>query len=104
MVSYFERPGAKKNIYNKPIKFECKMWVAATCRGYYIQFNPYLGVGTVLDPDLGLDGSAPRKFTAFLPKSYAGYNIVTDNFFTSLVLIRHLQELGIFATSIIRAN
>ena len=57
MISYFERPGAKETIYNKPIKFECKIWVAATCQGHCIQFNPYLGVGTVLDPDLGLGGS-----------------------------------------------
>jgi len=81
------------------------MWVAATCRGYCIQFMPYLGAGSDIDPALGLGGSVVDKLVSCLPDHDGSqYHIVTDNFFTSVKLLKHLKEKNVLATGTIRVN
>ena len=67
MVPYFGRHGAKQYVQGKFIKFGYKMWVAPTCDGYCIQFKPYLGLGTDLDPSFGLGGSVVNALASILP-------------------------------------
>ena len=45
MLRYVRRHGCKQYMRNKPVKFGCKFWVAATLLGYAIQFYPYAGKG-----------------------------------------------------------
>ena len=66
MISWFERNGAKQYLHNKLIKFGYKMWVVATCDGYYIQYDSYLGAGTDLDPDLALYGNVADSLVSIL--------------------------------------
>ena len=65
MISYLGRHGAKQYIHGKPIKFGYKMWVAATCRGYCIQFMPYLGAESIIDLALALGGSVVNKLVSW---------------------------------------
>ena len=105
MIPYFGRHGAKQYIHGKPIKFGYKMWVAATCQGYCIQFMPYLGAGSDGVPVLGLGGSVVDKLVSYLPdQDGSKYHLVMDNFFTSVKLLKHLKMKNVFATGTIRAN
>ena len=105
MIPYFGRQGAKQYIHGKPIKFGYKMWVAATCQGYCIQFMPYLGAGSDGDPVLGLGGSVVDKLVSYLPdQDGSKYHLVMDNFFTSVKLLKHLKKKNVFATGTIRTN
>ena len=67
IIPYFGWQGAKQYIHVKPIKFGYKMWVAATCCGYCIQFMSYLGAGSGIDPALGLGGTIVDKLVSCLP-------------------------------------
>ena len=81
------------------------MWDVATSKGYCIKFNPYLGAGNYkINPELGLGWSVVSKLVAVLPKNYAPYHIITDNFFTSLPLFRHLKQNNVYSTGTIRSN
>ena len=88
----------------KAVKFEYKLWVAATPLGYTIQFYLYMGIDDFLDIDLGLGGSVVGKLTDSLPK-HAGSNYhIADNFFASPQLRRSLREKGIAAAGTFRLN
>ena len=64
------------------------MLVAAKFKGYCIQFYRYFVAGNhERNFELGLVGSFVSKIVAVLPKNYASYHIITDNFFTSLSLL-----------------
>ena len=54
MVPYFSKHGCKQFMKNKPVKFGCKLWVAATPLGYAIQFYSYMGRGDFLIQIWGL--------------------------------------------------
>ena len=73
VVSYFNRYVCKQFMKNKPVKFGCKLWIAATPLGFVIQFYPYMDKDDFFDPDLGLEGSVVDNLTDSLPK-HAGSN------------------------------
>ena len=61
--------------------------------------NEYLGVG------LGLGGAVVASLMQVLPKiANSSYDVVTNNFFTSLSLLRYLKEKEICGTGTLRAN
>ena len=93
MIPYFGRHRAKQYIHRKPIKFGYKMWVAVTCCEYCIQFMPYLGAGSGIDPVLGFGGTVVDKLVFCVPdQDGSRYHIVMDNFFTSVRLLKHLKR------------
>ena len=104
MVPYFGRHGCKQFMKNKPaVKFEYKLWVAATLIRYTIQFYPYVGKDDFFVPDLGIGRSLIDKLTDSLPKhAESNYHVITDNFFT--ILNYYGRERGIAATGTIRLN
>ena len=105
MIPYLGRHRAKQYIHGKPIKFGYKMSVATTCCGYCIQFMPYLGAGSSIDPALRLGGTVVDKLVSCLPdQDGSQYHIVTDNFFTSIRLLKHSKEKNVLANGTIRAN
>lgn len=69
-----------------------------------VAFNIYTGKSAE-KKDFGLGGDVVLNLTelAKLP-SHNGVKIYFDNFFTSLSLLRHLRQLGYYATGTIRAN
>ena len=64
----------------------------------------YLGAESDIHPSLGLGGDVVDKLASCLLDHYnSRYYIVTDNFFTSVKLLKHFKELNVLATSTIRA-
>ena len=58
-----------------------------------------------MDVGLGLGGVVVASLTQVLPKiTNSNYHVVTDNFFTTLWLIRYLKEKGICGTGTVRVN
>ena len=91
MVPYFGRHGSKQFMKSKSVKLGYKLWVAATLLGYTIHFFPYMGKDDFFDLDLGLERSVVEKLMDSFPKlAGSNYHIVTNNFFTSLQLLRSL--------------
>ena len=88
---------------NKPVKFGCKFWVAATPLSYAIQFYLYSGKNENYDSNLGHGGSVAATLAEKLPSQVgSNYHIIMDNFFTSPNLLRILKAKGIAATGIVR--
>ena len=81
---------------NKPVKFGCKFWVAATPLSYAIQFYLYSGKNENHDSNLGHGGSVAATLAEKLPSQVgSNYHIIMDNFFTSPNLLRILKVKGI---------
>ena len=100
MIPYFGQHRAKQYIHGKPIKFGYEMWVATTCCKYCIQFMHYLGAGSSIDPALGLGGTVVDKLVSCLPDlDGSRYHIVTDNFFTSVRLLKLFLSLRLSLSS-----
>ena len=79
---------------NKPDKFGIKFWLLVEVESkYVVNLRPYLGAqekenrqGVPLAPDVVLRFVSPVK-----PK---GYNITTDNFFTSVALAEKVKAIA----------
>ena len=105
MVPYYGRHGCNQYTQNKPVKFGCKLWVAASLLGYGIQFYPYARKDDNYNKDIGLGGSVIMTLMSKLPSVLdSHYHAVMDNFFTSPSLLRVLKESGIAATGTVQAN
>ena len=105
MVPYYGRHGCKQYIQNKPVKFDYKLWVAATPLGYAIQFYPYAEKDDNYNKDIGLGDSVVMTLMLKLPAvPNSNYHVVMDNFFTSPSLLRLLNGNGMAATGTVRAN
>ena len=81
----------------------------ATPLEYCIQFRPCACKDSVLQQyeNIGLDlaTSAVANLVSKLPvMQISNYHIVTDIYFTSLALLRHLSAMGVPATGTVRAN
>ena len=79
--------GCKQYMQSKPMKSGYKLWVAVTPLGYAIQFYPYPGKDTNYDKELDLGFSVVMSLILkFSSISKSSYQVVQDNFFTSLSL------------------
>ena len=69
------------------------MCIAAPGYGYCILFMPYLGAGSDINPALAIEGNVVNKFVCCLPgQDDSWYDMVTEQFFTSVKLLKHLKE------------
>ena len=65
----------------------------------------HLGAGSGIDPALGLGGTVVDTLVSCLSdQDGCRYHIVTNNFFTSVRLLKHLKEKNVLATGTLRAN
>ena len=102
---YFVRHGCKQYMRDKPVKVGYKFWVAATPRGYAIQFHPYAEKDDNYDSNLGLGGSAFATLAEILLSQVgSNYHIIMDNFFTSPNLLRTLKEKCIAVAETVSIN
>ena len=89
---------------NKPDKFGIKFWLLVEVESkYVVNLRPYLGAqekesrqGVPLAQDVVLRLVSPVKSK--------GYNIITDNFFTSVALAEKLEALATIVVGTVRAN
>ena len=104
MVPYYGRHGLKQHIHGKPIRFGYKVWCLCTTEGYLIQAKPYQGAGTNDKiEDLGMGGSVVSDLISELPNTN-NYGLFFDNLFTSLPLMKHLNERDYSGAGTIRGN
>ena len=76
---------------NKPDKFGIKFWLLADAQSKYLcNGEPYLGK----DPSRGRSINLPADVCMTLLQPYfkKGYNVTTDNYFTSLKLAEELKQ------------
>ena len=80
---------------SKPLKFSYKLWVAATTRGFDIQFYPYAGKDATYDDNkLGLGSSVVMSLSSKLSSADdANYHLVIDKCFTSPRLLREKMKM-----------
>lgn len=104
MIPYYGKHYFKQFIRGKPIRFGFKNWAMCASSGYMTAFSLYTGKSSD-KKDFGLGGDVVLTLIELgkLP-AQSGIKIYFDNFFTSLSLMRHLRELGYYATGTIRAN
>ena len=88
---------------NKPDKFDIKFWMLAEVDSkYVVNIIPYLGSQEKQSRDGPLAESVVMKITE--PVQSKGYNVTTDNFFTSFELAKKLQKEGTSIVETVRAN
>ena len=88
---------------NKPDKFGIKFWMLAEVDSkYVVNIIPYLGAQEKRFRDGTLAESVVMKNTE--PVQNKGYNVTTDNFFTSFELAKKLQKEGTSIAGTVRAN
>ena len=108
MVPCYGRHSCKQHIHGKPIRFGYKLWSACTASGYLIQFIPYQGSKASQLPEqqsLGLGAAVVLQLLSTLPnQAIQSYLLHFDNFFTRLLLLDKLTEMGHYGTGMIREN
>lgn len=107
MVPYFGRHGTKQFIRGKPIRWGYKLWVGASSGGYIAWFDPYQGADpTSSGKSLGLGAKVVSEFCNVIQKRHPKikFHVYFDNFFTSLDLLRQLNDQNLHATGTIRSN
>jgi uncharacterized ubiquitin-like protein YukD len=88
---------------NKPDKFGIKFWLASDVKSkYLINGFPYLGKDESRDFETSLSEFVVLKLAK--PFLGCGRNITTDNFFTSVPLLRNLLEKKTTLIGTIRSN
>ncbi|XP_064475826.1 piggyBac transposable element-derived protein 3-like [Ornithodoros turicata] len=106
MVPFQGRVAAKQVIKSKPNPVGVKVFVRCSSDGLAHDFEVYQGKGTGIDPKhshLGLGGSVVMRLVQHLPLN-ANFKCFFDNYFTSVLLLRELKQIGILATGTIRSN
>ena len=82
---------------SKPVKFGCKLWIAATTCGYGIQFCPDVGKDTSYDNTLGLGGSMVMSLSSKSPSAHdSNQHLVMSNIFTGPRLLKeqHMKRMA----------
>ncbi|XP_068207545.1 piggyBac transposable element-derived protein 3-like [Palaemon carinicauda] len=110
MIEYFGRHGCKQCIQNKPVRFGFKAWCLNSPLGYLATFDVYQGTAFGLnrhyEERFGKGGDTLMILFEKLPSHIKDIPVrfYFDNYFTSLPLVNHLQEINYGATGTIRDN
>ncbi|XP_068233359.1 piggyBac transposable element-derived protein 3-like [Palaemon carinicauda] len=108
MIEYFGRHGCKQCILNKPVRFGFKAWCLNSPLGYLATFDVYQGTAFGLnrhyEERFGKGGDTLMIIFGKLPSHIKDIPVrfYFDNYFTSLPLVNHLQEINYGATGTIR--
>ena len=99
------RSGMRQYLPKKPNKWGIKVWSRCGVSGIVYDFEVYTGKSSnsQISNELGVMGNLVLRLTAGL-SSNVGHKVYFDNLFSSIPLLCHLQERGIWCVSTIRAN
>ncbi|XP_049460947.1 piggyBac transposable element-derived protein 3-like [Epinephelus fuscoguttatus] len=105
MIPFKGRSHLKVYMPAKPHKWGFKMWGRAGQSGFLYDFDVCQGAA---DPDkerseVGVSGDVVLKSTSTLPAG-KNHKVFADNYFTSLPLLEHLWQRGIYYLGTIRMN
>ncbi|XP_066253025.1 piggyBac transposable element-derived protein 2-like [Euwallacea similis] len=106
MISYYGKHYAKQFIKGKPTRFGYKNWALCTNTEYCVTFEIYTDKsGTEHVKRFGLGGDVVMNL---LKNAMIGHNldykIYFDNYFTTLVLLRHLAKMKICVLGTVHEN
>lgn len=97
----------KQYIKNKPNPWGVKAYLLCGESGLVYDFIVYQGKTTPLKPELtknfGVTGAVVLQLSERITNN-ENYKLYADNFFTSIDIIRHLLQKGIFYSGTIRKN
>ena len=95
MVRSKARTHFRQYIRNKPTKWGFKYWVIADVTGYTVDFNLYIRKATESSGNgLGFD----VVMELIHQYAFQGYELFTDNFYTSPILLTELLQYRIVST------
>ena len=97
MVKSKSRSHMVQYMRNKPVKWGFKLWVLADTSGYTINFN--VCTGKEQSTDHGLTFKVVVDLIEF-----QGYEVYTDNYYSSPSLFKELLDVGVRATGTLRTN
>ena len=105
MVPYKGKTRLKQYLPNKPKKWSCKLFVLSDVEGLMYDFIPYTGkIAPVEDPnipDLKVCSNIVLHLAQNIP-SDQNFLLFFDNSFTSIPLLQHLAERGIWCCGTVR--
>ncbi|KAK3590559.1 hypothetical protein CHS0354_008489 [Potamilus streckersoni] len=104
MVPFKGRLSLKQYIKDKPVKFGIKIWVLADAvSSYCYNFDVYVGKNAkIVNGNLGL--SSKVVIALAKPIEMKGYEIYTNNFFTSPHLADYLYQRKTYLCGTVRTN
>ena len=102
LVPFRGRCSFKQYMPSKPAKYGLKFWCLCDAKtGYCLHMQPYLGA----DNGAGRTTGLGQKVVLNLTKGTdVGRTVVTDNFFTSLELLRNLRKRNLGLIETVRKN
>ena len=92
-------------ITNVRDKWRIKAWAQCGVGGIVCDFEVYAGKSLTppISNELGVMGNLVLRLTSRLPDN-VGHKVYFDNLFSSVPLLQHLQDQGIWCVSTIRAD
>ena len=104
MVPYYGKHGDKQYIRGKPIRFGFKLWAACSADGSLLHVEPYCGSHTRI-PDRGF-GHGPNIVLEMVNQLnlHPGQQVVFDNLFTNMSLMKELSKMKIGGTGTLRED
>jgi hypothetical protein len=102
MVPFKGKSGIKQYIRSKPNPWGFKLWGRAGASGILYDFDVYQGSAEKPVDSIGVGGDVVLKLVSTLEPN--NYKIFADNFFTSLPLVKALQERSLWFVGTVRSN
>ena len=103
MIAFKGRLSFRQYMLGKPTKHGIKVWMAVDSKnGYVISYNVYLGSEEGIRRLHGLGNDVVMKMIQ--PYMNKNHHVYFDNFFSSLVLLEHLELQQTYACSTVRCN
>lgn len=102
MVSFKGKSSLKQYIRDKPNLWGFKLWGRAGASGILYDFDVYQGSSEKAANSIGVGGDVVLKLCSTLePRNY---KIFADNYFTSLPLVKALQDRSLWYVGTVRSN
>lgn len=104
MIPFKGRLGIKQYMKDKPVRFGIKVWVLADAvTAYCYNFDVYIGKNAdVVKNNLGLSSKVVIELAK--PLEMKGYQVYTDNFYTSPQLVDYLYGRNTYLCGTVRTN
>lgn len=102
MIPFKGRNIMKQYIKDKPVKWGFKAWILATPKGYVLKSSIYRGKKEPRNKDMLLGNQVVMNFLE--DRLGSNHHVYFDNFFSSVGLLQHLYDNGVYACSTTRPN
>lgn len=101
MVSFKNKSYLRVHMPSKPHKWGFKMWAHAGQSGFLYDFDAENLKKQ--KSDVGVSGDVVLKMTT-IPPAGQSHKVFADNYFTSVPLVEHMKEKGIYYIDTVQIN